>query len=174
MTQTASVKASAELPTPIRTLYDYGIRYERYADVIAYEPLTLFALEQQHWDTIFSGEKYQPSRLHTLEAESKERFHFFTVRDAANGLVGYLRVKFQVDYKRCSKIMAIEDGWFLLPKARKGRLALALVRTAEEILAAAGIDEILLSHYHDSRVGSLIEHLGYEPTFCVYRKVLEK
>ena len=157
---------------PRRTVGRFTLQFESYEATLASNPISVISLENAHWGELVSDEPLEGDRDYYIALERRQRFVFMTVRDQQGSLVGYLKAVLEGDPKRRTKKIVREDGWYLRPEVRKGRLGVVMVSFLEETLGKLGVDELLLTAYYGTRAADLIDRLAYEPRFLVYRKTL--
>lgn len=161
---------SPETHAPKGVPYIFGV--EKMAEVRAeIEPL-----HKAHWDEV-EGEFLQVGMDVAYDKytafEERGQFALFTVRDAAQRLVGYLMCYVHRSNHSKESMMAREDALFLAKECRGHGAANALLDYAEKCLKQLGVKVFALSSRHYAGGVNLVPWLkgrGFKPSAVVMVK----
>lgn len=126
-----------------------------------------------HWaetEQYRAGRRLNPDEERYKSFSASGYYQLFTARDSENGrLVGNAGMYLTVSMHEQTKI-ATEDTWFLLPRYRKGRNAINLLKFVEEQMKAQGVQVIYMSTKFANKAGRILEIRGYSPMATQYWK----
>lgn len=111
------------------------------------------------WDVYEVLEKRGDLRIYTARLDSV--------------LIGYCAYAIGYSLHYGASLEASEDVLYLAPEHRKGRIGIKLIRFADELLRADGV-QVVSRHVkavHDH--GSILEHIGYEFVDKIYKRRLD-
>lgn len=132
-------------------------------------------LLRRHWQEIahYLDIPYAPmwDRYEMLEASGALRI--YTAR-LSGQLVGYCVFVLAMNIHYGSSLEANEDVLFLVPEQRKGRIGIRLIKFADELLRAEGVQVVRRHVKFAHEFGAIYERLGYEPVDQIYMRRLDK
>lgn len=108
-----------------------------------------------------------------IAIEKSNRLRLFTVRDSEGTLVGNLMYYLGKSTHFKGMTQATEDSFFLYKHVRQGRLAIKLLKYAEDVLVAGGVQLIGMSDKGPcggKSLAKMMNMLGYNPVSTNYIK----
>lgn len=140
---------------------DLTFSYERLEDIID----EMKPLHQAHWaetEKHRHGIAFNPDYETFFRYERAGRCVIFTLREDSRLLGNF---SLYLDKSMHTKtLLATEDTLFLLPEARKGRVAMRFIAYAENALKVIGVREINVSVKTINRAGRFFRMIGYKHT----------
>jgi hypothetical protein len=131
-------------------------------------------LHRAHWDeteTARHGLPFNPDYQTFTRYERAGRYVLFTLRQD-DRLLGNCAMYLDRS-AHTQTLIATEDTLYLLPEARKGRIAMRFVGYVEESLRQLGVREIEISVKVVNKAGKFFAYLGYKQREVGLTKVLE-
>lgn len=132
-------------------------------------------LHRAHWDeteTHSHGLPFNPDYETFIRYERAGRYVLFTLRIEGK-LLGNCAMYLNKS-THTQTLLATEDTLFLLPEARKGRLAFKFVDYIERSLRQIGVREITISVKVVNKAGKFFQVIGYRHVENGFSKILEK
>lgn len=149
----------------------------------AIEPLQpiwpqIIALATAHWSETEGyrhGQTFAPDAaryfaFNEMQSCGGPYYTMFTARDEGR-MVGYAGM-FTTPSLHTQKPICAEDTWFLLPEARKGRVAIEFYKFVEAEMRKRGVTEIMMTAKMTNGAGRIMEYLGYKQVSLQYSKTL--
>lgn len=134
-------------------------------------------LAAAHWREVeaelHGGGNYMPDGERYVTLEKLGLLSVTTARDGEGRLEGYAVFTLAPCPHLPGETVAALDALYLLPQARRGLNALALLRSAEEALAARGAGLIQLSSPASRPCDALYRRLGATHTETIWHKRLQ-
>jgi len=153
----------------------YVVGLQRFSDMFA----EALHLHKEHWEeveTLYLSEKdLRLDYKSIIASERAGQVAFFTLRTQTRELVGNLGFYLFKDTHDGS-MQASEDVFFISKAHRKGLLAVAFLRYAENTLRSLGIEYVAMTSKHPCGgpcMEPLFNRLGYKPIALTYLKRLE-
>lgn len=115
---------------------------------------------------------FNPDYRVFVRYEQANRYVLFTLRDEEWKLVGNCAMYLDMS-AHTQTLIATEDTLYLLPQARRGRMAFKFVKYVEDTLAAMGVKEINISVKVVNKAGRFFHLLGYRHVENGLIKILE-
>lgn len=132
------------------------------------------ALAQAHWNEVeaalHGAQVYELDRARYATLERLNMLVVITARHANGHLAGYAAFTALPCPHRSGVTLAVLDGLYLAPEARRGLAALALLRRAEDCLAARGVGLVQYSSPASRPCDALYRRLGARHTETVWHK----
>lgn len=132
-------------------------------------------LHRAHWDeteTHSHGLPFNPDYETFVRYERAGRYVLFTLRIEGK-LLGNCAMYLNKS-THTQTLIATEDTLFLLPEARKGRMAFKFVDYIESALRQIGVREITISVKVVNKAGKFFQVIGYRHVENGFSKILEK
>ena len=148
---------------------EFTFSHERLEDIID----EMKPLHQAHWaetEKHRHGLAFNPDYETFFRYERAGRCVVFTLRQEGRLLGNF---SLYLDKSMHTKtLLATEDTLFLLPEARKGRVAMRFIAYAENALAMIGVKEISVSVKIVNKAGRFFQMIGYRHVENGLTKVL--
>lgn len=156
-----------------RVYKNYTIGHELLADVLD----EVRHLHESHWEETegYLGLPFNPDYERMMELEGMYHFIMFTVRDENGSVVGNLAYHLNYSLHHKGHLIASEDAIFLADGHRRGMLAMELLKYAEEIFVALGVNSMTLGDktpVGGKNLSPLMKRMGYTPIMTGYHKSL--
>lgn len=175
------IMRAASIPDPLISpeVLEQIVPVERGGFVFAIERLEkileeMKPLHQAHWDEKEEEPGrpgFNPNYDRFISFEKAGRAIVFTVREHGR-LIGNFSL-YVHESMHTRALLAQEDTLYLVPEARKGRLAARLIDYAEQALKKLGVTEINVTVKIANRHGRYFQMLGYEHVSNGLTKYLE-
>lgn len=149
----------------------YTFAVERLRDIL--DEMRL--LHSAHWaekEEAPGRPPFNPDYETFIYYESTGRCLVCTVRDQKNQLVGNFSLYMERSM-HTQALIATEDTLYLIPEARKGRVAQRLIAYGERALEELGVTEINVTVKRDNKHGRFFQMLGYDHVSDGLTKLLE-
>jgi GNAT superfamily N-acetyltransferase len=148
-----------DTPAKAKTVGDYTYQLETVHDAL---DAGIGDLSENHWLEV-EGHRHslgwKPDWTKMSDWESEGRFIVFTVRHR-EWLVGYMAFHIS-DGHHTGRPIATEDGLYVSPEHRRGRVGINLIFYAEEQLLRRGVGEIHVVTKDGTVADRLVDRLGY-------------
>lgn len=132
-------------------------------------------LHLAHWDETEAHRHdlpFNPDYQTFVRYEQANRYVLFTMRDAEWSLVGNCAMYLDRS-AHTQTLIATEDTLYLLPKARRGRMAFKFVKYIEDTLTKMGVKEINISVKVVNKADRFFRLAGYRHVENGLIKILE-
>lgn len=152
----------------------YTLRCSRVDDALD----RLRPLHYEHWLETETHRNavtsFDPDYNRGRDLEAQGRYLLIVVEETATGnLVGNYGLYLSRSM-HTQGLIATEDTLFLRRSNRGGRLGIALIRYAEQVLTQLGVEELGVSVKLVNSTGPMIERMGYQPVGTQYTKLLKE
>jgi len=164
------VPASAIEKIQPRECDDFTFAVERMEQIMP-EMRPLHLAHWQETEAHRHGLPFQPDYATFIRYERAGRFMLFTLR-CEGRLLGNCSMYLSPS-AHTQTLIATEDTLFLLPEARKGRMAGKFIAYCEDALKSLGIREINVSVKTVNKAGRFFRMLGYKHVENGLNKILE-
>lgn len=132
------------------------------------------ALTAAHWNEVeapmHGPQNYEPDAARYTQLEALNMLHIMAARSKTGALAGYAAFCMLPCPHRPAATLAVLDGLYLAPAARRGFAALSLLRTAEKSLARRGVDLVQYSSPVSRPCDALYRRLGARCTETLWHK----
>lgn len=131
-------------------------------------------LHRSHWDETEEhrhGLPFNPDYLTFVRYERAGRYILFTIREDGK-LVGDCAMYISSS-AHTKTLIAKEDTLYLLPKARRGKVAVKFIEYCELALKQLGVREVNVTVKTVNRAGLFFQRLGYRHVENGLTKILE-
>lgn len=135
----------------------------------------LKVLHSAHWEEKEEAPHrppFKPDYETFIYYEATGRCLVCTVRDKTNRLVGNFSLYIERSM-HTQALISTEDTLYLIPEARKGRVAARLIDYGERALEELGVTEINVTVKIDNKHGRFFQMLGYDHVSNGLTKLLE-